>query len=74
VVIFALHPKFAKTTLHKMLTFRLARSLWVFLGRNLLMSRYFWCLVHRMIYRSSWKMLERDSRRIIWIQRNLKRK
>jgi hypothetical protein len=72
MVILALSPELAKPTFNKMMTFRLARSLRVFIGRNLLMSKYICSPVHRMINRS-WKRMKRDTRRVIRAQWDLKR-
>jgi hypothetical protein len=73
MVIPALLPELAKPTFNKMLTFRLARSLWVFIRRHLLTSKYICSPVHRMINRRSWKRMKRDTRRVILAQWNLKR-
>jgi hypothetical protein len=49
MMVSAFHFVFAETTSYEMLTFRLARSLWVVIGRHLLMPWYICCLVHLMI-------------------------
>jgi len=52
MMISAFHLVFAETTSYKMLTFRLARSLWIFVNRHLLIPWHICFLVHRMIHMS----------------------